>query len=391
MNTLSRILAGALLIGLTGILGAGGCEARSTCADVCSCRGGCSGEEYDQCLSKALELKDLASDERDLPCTGIGTALGCSSGDDCSSGALDYDCSSTICFEDPTECECYLPDCDALFSILAEGSDKGPLDCANLSHGTCVYNCSLDLTSLLDPDGYRSCIEQCTGLELPDGGGGAGGGGGSGAGTPTTTGTGGSGAAAACEIEMPQYVRGQLDPTWADCMMANCCPALRHCLVNPDGDCWECALGHESTASCQYSGLFQCAFECLTPAAPLDAYYVSPALGMTLTGIHLGPNDTIELHPQPGQWCWGQCCDAAGTPGTPTDDQLPVVLPGGSLGMLVGFIGNHAFEIGGSPLTIKTGSPGNLAFAMNEQVGWQYLSDNTGEMLVQVIVYPGSP
>src|SRR5690349_9499891 len=129
-----------LAVGAFGLLGSAyfGCEARSACNTACNCREeGCTADEYDQCVTKALSLKE--SD-----CGPYWTViLGCLTGDTCTDEKVDFNALSTCvneaCLEDPYgyTCSCTFYRCE-MFELFA-GTPAPPAFCEgdNQAYGDC--------------------------------------------------------------------------------------------------------------------------------------------------------------------------------------------------------------------------------------------------------------
>lgn len=176
MSVVRTLCAAALVLGLGGLLGAGGCEARSACWEVCECRGGCTGDEYNRCMTKALELKHLNREPGSLStsstaCLAVTTALSCASSDACDTSGVDAHCFDGACDDDLTACNCHFANCGKLYSTLAEESSLEGLDCINDAHFDCVLQCSVRIGAFLfDPKGFKVCVAECAGIPLPDDG-----------------------------------------------------------------------------------------------------------------------------------------------------------------------------------------------------------------------------
>ncbi len=141
-----------------------GCEARTACDTICSCReGGCTAVQFDECVAKGIELKESE-------CNDFYTVLlGCMTGESCTDGELDIDlinsCLATDCLSTFSgTCACTYTVCD-LFEIFARIDP--PEQLCDSTYGPCVEGCGLQiLDSLVDSKAYIACVEGCSGIDL---------------------------------------------------------------------------------------------------------------------------------------------------------------------------------------------------------------------------------
>jgi len=104
----------------------------------------------------------------------------------------------------------------------------------------------------------------------------------------------------------------------------------------------------------------------------------------TPTGIHVKSGDRLAFAATGARY-WGSgddaCSDANGTPGRPTDDELPVTVEGGNFGTLAGRVDTWHFLIGATN-EVTMQADGELHLLMNDQRGCY--SDNGGFLKVTV-------
>lgn len=86
-----------------------------------------------------------------------------------------------------------------------------------------------------------------------------------------------------------------------------------------------------------------------------------------------------------GKWCWGrgatECTNGNGTPGRPSQDELPVLVAGSEFGTLIGKAGECYFSIGQSSAHVMP-CDGPLSLVMNDRVN--AYSDNHGSLEVEI-------
>jgi hypothetical protein len=118
-----------------------------------------------------------------------------------------------------------------------------------------------------------------------------------------------------------------------------------------------------------------------TATAPLTVKVQATEPIGTITGMKVKTGQIVAFSAD-GEWCWGFCSTADGTPGRPSGpEECCAVLQGELFGKLIGRVGDWLFPIG-SRATITMQKDSDLLLLMNDRIGTY--GDNHGYLTVQI-------